>query len=192
MSTGHGNSEALAAAVVAFMKAVGKGFTSDFGDVFEEEAREGCTKTRRGKPAAIQELARYLVEDASHRGVARMLSRLAALKTSNSAFSDIEFDHHREFYDAIKLGDFENADGGLVEITQRRAYARPKPPARAISNIHKAKGLECDAVIVMPCDGKTFPDKTDARCLLYVALTRAKKRLMLVVSRDNPSPLLIT
>jgi len=42
----------------------------------------------------------------------------------------------------------------------------------------------------MPCDAKTFPDKADARCLLYVALTRAKKRLLLVVSRDSPSPLL--
>jgi DNA helicase-2/ATP-dependent DNA helicase PcrA len=43
--------------------------------------------------------------------------------------------------------------------------------------------------VVMPCDAKTFPDKDDARCLLYVALSRAKKRLMLVLSRNNPSPL---
>ena len=66
---------------------------------------------------------------------------------------------------------------------------RPKPPARAISTIHKAKGLECDSVIVMPCDAKTFPDKADARCLLYVALSRPKRRLALVMSKDNPSPL---
>ena len=80
-------------------------------------------------------------------------------------------------------------DIGLAEITHRRTYARPKPPDRAISTIHKAKGLECDSVIIMPCDATTFPNKHDARCLLYVALSRAKKRLMLVVSRDKPSPL---
>jgi DNA helicase-2/ATP-dependent DNA helicase PcrA len=40
----------------------------------------------------------------------------------------------------------------------------------------------------MPCDAKTFPDKDDARCLLHIALSRAKKRLMLVLSKDNPSP----
>ena len=41
----------------------------------------------------------------------------------------------------------------------------------------------------MPCDAKTFSGKDDARCLLYVALSRAKKRLMLVLSKGNPSPL---
>lgn len=35
----------------------------------------------------------------------------------------------------------------------------------------------------------SFPDLEDARCLLYVALSRAKERLMLVVSQANPSPL---
>lgn len=190
VNAGQGNCAALAAAIVTFMGEVGKGFSpSAFGDVFEQEAGEGCTKNRKGKPATIQELARCLVDDASHRGVARMLSRLSQLKTSDAAFADIAIDHCKEFQDAIRLGEFEGADAGLAEITHRRAYSRPKPSAKAISNIHKAKGLECDSVIVMPCDAKTFPDKPDARCLLYVALSRAKKRLLLVVSRENPSPL---
>jgi hypothetical protein len=77
-----------------------------------------------------------------------------------------------------------------IVSAENRAYSRPKPPEKAISIIHKAKGLECDSVIVMPCDAKAFPDKPDARCLLYVALSRAKSRLLLVVSRHSPSPLL--
>ena len=87
--------------------------------------------------------------------------------------------------------DFETPEIGLADLAHRRAYSRPKPPDRAISTVHKAKGLECDSVILVPCDLKTFPDKPDARCLLYVALSRAKRELMLVVSRSNPSPLLI-
>ena len=49
----------------------------------------------------------------------------------------------------------------------------------------------CNGVIVMPCDAQTFSDSQEARCLLYVALSRVKDRLLLVVSRNAPSPLLI-
>jgi DNA helicase-2/ATP-dependent DNA helicase PcrA len=119
-----------------------------------------------------------------------MLRRLSELTTTDGSFTDIKIDCRREFYEAIRLGDFDSPESGFAEITHRRIYARPKPPEKAISTIHKAKGLECDSVIVMPCDAKNFPDKAEARCLLYVALSRAKARLMLVVSRANPSPLL--
>jgi len=124
-----------------------------------------------------------------HRGVAKLLARLAELKQGDADFADIEIDHSREFWEAVRLGNFEDLDAGLAEITHRRTYGRPKPPDAAISTIHKAKGLECGNVVVMPCDATTFPDREDARCLLYVALSRAKERLMLVVSRTNPSPL---
>jgi DNA helicase-2/ATP-dependent DNA helicase PcrA len=120
-----------------------------------------------------------------------MLRRLFELQQSDPDFDAIKFDHYKEFWDAVHLGGFETPDIGLAEIAHRRSYAHPKPPAKAISTIHKAKGLECDSVIVMPCDKKTFPDTWEARCLLYVALSRAMKDLLLVVSRDNPSPLLI-
>jgi hypothetical protein len=191
INTVQGDRVALAAAAVEFMNDVGKGFSpSAFGNIFEQEVREGCTKSRKGKPAAIQELARFLVADPSHQGVARMLHRLSELRKTNADFSGIQMDCHKEFWDAVHLGDFETADAGLAEITHRRTYSRPKPPEKAISTIHKAKGLECESVIIMPCDAIAFPDKPAARCLLYVALSRARSRLQLVVSRDNPSPLL--
>lgn len=187
----HGNGPALAAAIVQFMNEIGKGFSpSAFGNRFEKEARDGCSVRTTGKPAAIQELAKYVLSEPDHRGVAKMLHRLHELKQSHADFSDIEMDCYKEFWDAIRLGDFDNVDDGFSEITHRRTYSRPKPPDKAISIIHKAKGLECGSVIVMPCDAKTFPDKFDARCLLYVALSRAKSRVLLVVSRNSPSPLL--
>jgi hypothetical protein len=192
LSKTAGGRGALASAVVSFMGNVGKGFSpSAFGNAFQREVNEGCTKGRRGKSAKVQELARYLVAEPDHRGVAKMLRRLSELKATDSAFAEIEIDCGREFREAIRIGEFETATDGLTEITHRRTYSRPQPPAKAISTIHKAKGLECDSVIVMPCDAKTFPDKPDARCLLYVAISRAKRKLCLVVSRDNPSPLLI-
>jgi hypothetical protein len=193
LGSNQGDPAALSAAIVTFIADVGKGFSpSAFGNRFEQEARAGCTGKCRGKPAMIQELAHFLVAEPNHYGAAKMLRRLSELKSTDPDFADIAIDCQKEFWDAVRLGDFDTVDAGLAEITNRRIYSRPKPPAKAISTIHKAKGLQCDSVIVMPCDTKTFPDKPDARCLLYVALTRAKSKLLLVLSRSNPSPLVIT
>lgn len=190
ISAGIGKPGALASAVTTFLSEIGIGFSpSGFANLFEQEAQDGCNRPRKGKSATIQELARLLVMEPDHRGVAKMLQRLSELRTTDVAFSEVKIDCQKEFWEAIRLAQFDTADAGLAEITHHRSYSHPQPPARAISTVHKAKGLECHAVIVMPCDGKTFPDKPDARCLLYVALSRAMSRLLIVVSRTNPSPL---
>jgi hypothetical protein len=190
VNTKAGNAGALAAAVVTFLSDVGTGFSpSGFGDLLKQEAQEGCKRNRKLKSATIQELARLLVAEPNHRGIAKLLRQVSELRTSDPAFSDIKIDCHKEFWDAIRLGEFDTTEVGLSEITHRRTYSHPKPTSKAISTIHKAKGLECDAVIVMPCDRKTFPDTPYARCLLYVALSRATRQILLVVSRSDPSPL---
>jgi DNA helicase-2/ATP-dependent DNA helicase PcrA len=107
-------------------------------------------------------------------------------------FESIKIDYGREYKDAVKLMDFALPGEGLAEINRRRTFARPMPPSRAISTIHKAKGLECDNAIIVPCDRQNFSSTKYSRCKLYVALSRAKKSLTLVVARDDPSPLLIT
>jgi DNA helicase-2/ATP-dependent DNA helicase PcrA len=192
ITAAEGECPQLAAAVVEFMNDIGKGFSaSAFGDRFEKEVREGCTARSRGKPAMIQALGRFLLAEPDHRGVAKLLARLAELKQGDTDFADIEMDHSREFWEAVRLGGFADLDTGFAEITQRRTYVRPTPPDAAISTIHKAKGLECGSVLLVPCDSTTFPDRVEARCLLYVALSRAKDRLMLVISHDNPSPLFL-
>ena len=186
----HGDCGALSKAIVTFMDDVGKGFSpSAFGDRFEQEAREGCSRKCSGKPGTIQDLARILVAEPDHHGVSKVLRRISELKISDKIFAVVEIDNLREFWDAVHLSQFDSVDSGFAEITHRRTYSRPKPSEKAISTIHKAKGLECGGVIVMPCDSKTFPDKPETRSLLYVALSRAKNRLLLVVSRSNPSPL---
>ena len=191
MESGRGNPTALADAVVSFMGQVGVGFSrSAFGKPLLQEAAERCARKRRGKPALIQELASCVVDEPNHQGVSRLLKRLLELRASEDAFSTVQIDSFLEYSEAVRLARFDSPSDGLSELTHRRTFTRPSPPARAISTIHKAKGLECENVVVMPCDAKTFPDRTNARCLLYVALSRATRGLMLVVSRANPSPLL--
>jgi hypothetical protein len=144
LASGAGDPVALAAATVSFLGDVRKGFSpSAFGDDLEREAREGCTAKRLHKPATIQSLARFLVDEPDHHGVAKVFRRVAELKGTDPRFAAIETDCRREFLDAVRLGDFETPDAGLAEITSRRTNSRPKPPEKAISIIHKAKGLEC-------------------------------------------------
>ncbi len=179
--------EEIGTAIMKFMDAVAVGFSpSEFGKRLGDEIADRCSKSTRGKPAMIQELAKLVLESPDHKGAARMLARLYEFAQSETHFTNVKFDCHREFWDAVRLGQFENPADGLADLAHRRVYARPQPPDRAISTVHKAKGLECESVIVMPCDAKSFPDKADARCLLYVALSRAKNELMLIVSADNP------
>ena len=141
-----GDAPALAEAITDFMGSVAVGFSaSSHGDRFQQEVAEGCTGRARGKPASIQELGRHVVDEPNHVGIARCLGRLSELIEERVAgFDGIKIDHRREFRDAIRLGDFSDADEGLSEIHRRRTFARPMPPNRAISTIHKAKGLECD------------------------------------------------
>jgi DNA helicase-2/ATP-dependent DNA helicase PcrA len=53
----------------------------------------------------------------------------------------------------------------------------------------KAKGLEKESVLLLPCDKQHFSDSDEKRRLLYVALSRATKSLALVIPRRLPSPL---
>ena len=61
-----------------------------------------------------------------------------------------------------------------------------------ISTVHKAKGLEWDNVIIPHCNNGTYPfiyskserEKLEDARLLYVALSRAKKRILVTYSKE--------
>lgn len=105
-------------------------------------------------------------------------------------FTDIKIDLWREFREAQTLTQFSDATKAFAEITMRRSVTRPKPPSKSISTVHKAKGLECNNVMLVHCDGKSFGDTLYGRCKLYVAISRAKSSLTFVVPNNDPSPLL--
>ena len=189
--TAHqGNAEALARGTLTFIGSVASGFSpTSFGNRFVLEAQQGCAKPCNGKPQHLQAMARHIVECPDHRGVASALDHLRGLAANEAAFADVRVHHGREFAEAIQLGQFENADDGFAEIARRRTHARPQLPMKAISTIHKAKGLEFENVMVLPCDAENFSNTKAARARLYVALSRATRSLMLVVSKEKPSPL---
>jgi superfamily I DNA/RNA helicase len=188
----NGDAERVALAVVNFLGNVVTGFSrSAFGNVLLDEVRNRCVAKRSKKPATLQALGRLILDQPSHKGVAKMLYRLNELKDSDPAFSAVKLDYHSEFWDAVRLGEFDDPNEGFAQVTRRRNYSRPKVPTKAISTIHKAKGLECDNVLIVPCDGQHFSNTSVARRRLYVAMSRAMRSLTFVVSRQNPSPLIV-
>jgi DNA helicase II / ATP-dependent DNA helicase PcrA len=89
-------------------------------------------------------------------------------------------------------------DGDLVSLVEdidRRAAAQHAPVARGVTlaTIHAAKGLEWDAVVVAGCVDGSLPHSqalapphlAEERRLFYVAVTRARRHLMLTWSRSR-------
>lgn len=75
----------------------------------------------------------------------------------------------------------------LGRIRRRREW-----PPQMVSTIHKAKGLEFDHVLLCPVDRHQYPDSMLGARLLYVALSRAKRSIRLVLAPDAPSRHLLT
>lgn len=187
----EGRAEQLAQGVLTFASTIGIGFSpSSHGDRLLKEVREGCTRPARGKPGNIQRLARHVLDAPNHKGVAGALNELHDLiEAKAEGFGDIKIVHRSELRDAIRLQTFSCPEEGYAEIARRRSHALPTPPGRTLSTIHKAKGLECDNAVLIAGDKDQFGGTHYARCKLYVAISRAKKSLTIVVSSNNPSPL---
>lgn len=185
-----GNPQAIASAFVNFVQTVAIGFTdSGFANVFRREVDESCTAVRKQKSAKIQNIAKLIVESPDHRGVARALGALNDLVNTDPQFRDVRLDFSREFRESVRLSEYDNVDDGLSKLNLQRSLFRVPLPAKAISTVHKAKGLERERVLVLPCDKSHFAATEYKRRLLYVALSRASKSLAIVIPRVHPSPL---
>lgn len=58
-----------------------------------------------------------------------------------------------------------------------------------ILTIHKSKGLEFDSVIILGIENQTFWGKPDEeRCGFFVGVSRAKRRLVVTMSKHRETP----
>ena len=186
----RGNPKDIASAFIDFVQSVAVGFTdSGFANVFRREVEESCTVVRRHKSAKIQNIAKLIVESPDHRGVARALAALSKLLAGDSQFQDVRLDLSREFRESVRLSEYDSVEDGLSKLNLHRSLFRMPLPAKAISTVHKAKGLEREQVLLVPCDKSHFSATEYKRRLLYVAISRATKSLAIVIPRNSPSPL---
>jgi DNA helicase-2/ATP-dependent DNA helicase PcrA len=185
-----GNRRAITSDFIKFVQSVAVGFTdSGYGNLFRREVEGSCAAKRRQKSAKIQKIAKLIVESPDHRGAARALAELDQLVKTDSQFRDIRLDLNREFRESIRLAQYDDLEAGLSALNLQRTLLRIPLPAKAISTVHKAKGLERERVVLLPCDKTHFAATEYKRRLLYVALSRATKTLAIVVPRESPSPL---
>ncbi len=183
--------EHIGSAFRTFIQSISSGFgDSAFAKRLLTEIKDGAAKPCKGKPYLIQSIAKHIIASPNHIGIARALSEIEALRQSHSEFKAIHIDYRREFWDAIKLANFSDPEQGLAELNRKRSFHNNSMPNKVISTVHKAKGLESDHVVLAAFSQNTFPDTDEKRCLLYVALSRAKHSLTICVSKSNPSPLL--
>lgn len=182
----------VADATVNFIRSICVGFSpSSHGDRFVKEIREGCTGKASKKSLHIQNMARHILNDPNHIGVSKALIHLKKLiNVGEAGFQDVKIDYFSELNDAIKIGDYSDPSEGLRQIRKIRSYVKSDPPKKCLSTIHKAKGLQCDNAIIMACDGSHFSSSEYAIRKLYVALSRAKTQLTIVLSATNPTPLI--
>ncbi len=75
-----GDAPSIAQATVDFVSSVAAGFgASTHGNRLVKEVSEGCTKRCRDKPARLQRLGRFILEQPDHIGVAKCLTHLDRL-----------------------------------------------------------------------------------------------------------------
>jgi hypothetical protein len=175
---------------IEFVQSVACGFSnSAYGNALKQEIIEGCSVSKRQKRAKIQNIANHIIECPDHRGIALALAKLDEFMQNDKAFSNIKLDLRREFKEAIRLAHYDDINEGLTNLNMRRTVFRTSLPSKVISTVHKAKGLERESVLIVPCDKQHFGNSGAKRRLLYVALSRATKSLALVVPHSSPSPL---
>lgn len=186
-----GDARSLASAVVNFIQKISIGFTAVMGRRLVQETQEGCVKKTRGDMLHLQNMAKLIIENPNHIGVGRALGLLKDTRDQSLGFNGMQFDLYRALWDAVNLQKFSDPDEGITILTQRRYGSNLAMPLRCLSTIHKAKGLESEHAIVVPSDAKHFGKAEKNRCVLYVALSRARKNLTIVVDPKSPSPWLI-
>ena len=172
-----GSPASVANVFIEFVQSVACRFSdSAYGNMLRQEIFEGCSTPKRGKRSKIQDIAKLIIECPDHRGIALALTKLEELMQTDDAFRDIKLDLRREFKEAIRLANYDDMFEGLSHLHVRRTLFRASLPPKAISTIHKAKGLERKRVLIVPCDRKHFGDSDAKRRLLYVALAERQNR----------------
>jgi DNA helicase-2/ATP-dependent DNA helicase PcrA len=89
----------------------------------------------------------------------------------------------------LRPGSEDDASALLHAEARARDAIRPAPK-RGFMVIHKAKGLEFEAVAIPYCAGSFFGDDLPSRRRLYVAISRAQHRIHFLIPEADPTPLL--
>jgi superfamily I DNA/RNA helicase len=177
-----GNARGVAGAFLDFLAVIGVGLTADLSDGLRGRLGATINRDRAGRnQVAWLDCLKPIYTSPDHRGMA-VAMRL--VRDTPPPGYTIRFGDHVWALSAFDRTD----DPRAFRTTLGRIRRRRKWPPQMVSTIHKAKGLDFDHVLLCPVDRHQYPDGVLGARLLYVALSRAKRSIRLVLAGDNPSP----
>lgn len=185
-----GNPYKIGEAIIKFLDNTSSNFTRNFQTAMMEKIENPSRETRGANKKIMYDLAQYIIDEPNHFGVSMLLNSFPTKITRLPWKTQPKINHQREFNEACRIGDYQSVSEARLGLTRHRTHFQPQLPARGVSTIHKAKGLEFEEIVIIDLRASTFPDRTHKRALLYTALSRATNKITLVISKDNVSPLI--
>ncbi len=150
----------------------------------------------------LRDILNYLEQNINSLGMYDFFSELL---DKTGILKSFDLDNEQEYERFLNVNslsnsvrEFEENNAGatiidyLESVTLSSAMDSDDGSGVVIATIHSAKGLEFDTVFVVGCEEKIFPisrdnndDLEEERRLMYVAITRAKKDLILTSSNSR-------
>lgn len=182
-----GNPKRIGACVVRLVKSVSSGLTADIArQIRESLTANGVLIGRKTRIATVGAALSVLYEQPNPWGACEVLRRIAA---SPPPWLKIHLPECLRVLARVRRTDELTSAEVLDSVVQARKRSGWMP-RRSITTVHKAKGREADHVIVVHCAESVFPDDEHARRLLYVATSRARRSVTLIVPGARPTQLL--
>ena len=160
---------------------------------YMEELHEVVTNLKKQD---LHEQLKYILEDYYVRAIERSIdnakiSDSEKLERKKKAYNDIE--DTKVLYEMAK--DYKRTSTFLEDLTLDASALKDEDDKLNITTIHSAKGLEYEVVFLMDvieqitpkCAQDSEEDPEELRCL-YVALTRAKRKLYLFAPKSHMHP----
>jgi len=181
MEARAGNAGALAGAFLDFLSMIGGGLPQAMSAGLRGRLGAAINRDRAGQnQLAWLDCLAPIYASPDHRGIA---AAMRMVRGGPPAGYTIRYRDHVWALCAFDRTD----DARAFRSTLGRIRRRRRWPPQMVSTIHKAKGLDFDHVLLCPVDRHQYPDDVLGARLLYVALSRAKRSVRLVVAADMPS-----
>jgi hypothetical protein len=185
----EGNPQALAALLVGAMVGWGQGMTKPYRDqVAEMCTSDGVDVGTKKRIVPFSRICEQLYGDPTVGQWLRCLRRVLNGEHGIHAWRVLRGDQIH-LLARLHPGPDDDASALLHAESRARDAIRPAP-RKGFMVIHKAKGLEFEAIALPYCAGSLFKDDLSSRRRMYVAVSRAERTIHFLVPEENPTPLI--
>ena len=182
-----GDARALSILLVEVLAGCGSGITANVRSQVGDAC--GATSINLGRKKKIQALSEELERIYADSTVVTFLKTLRSVTVRRDEINwqPLRWQTLHVLTDR-RLHEGDDVAETLQHVIQMRKETTRCPRA-FVSTIHRVKGREFDEVVIPYASASSFGNDDASRRLLYVALTRATKRLRILIPRTDPSPL---